>query len=330
MATYFCWDKVHFCTPCHDKWTDNVEYQGKNKKRYWQYPNCAGIVQRSAAIMTNPDYTDDDLRESAFSLLQSDPLTCPLLAKHPPHGIEFGIGCTMCRNQNLKTAEGAALAVAAAAAAVVGAVVPLGANPYQPLAMQPEFELLYNGRVSPRGVNNGQLHILDIFHYLGTCAGTQEYVNPHVRGLCQVSMPHPGRDSEAVPAVLDREHRAARAPCVSSAEGPVAQNVIEFRFLRHRVGVTHYRLRNAPVDVQMLEWRFQARDSLEDVWVTLQTVDRMGVSGMSAWLPVMDLQERGDPTPYRFFRLQCTGKNSAGAVRLYLGGIELFGRVVKV
>ena len=38
-------------------------------------------------------------RDAAIRTLYSDPSTCPLGLCHPPNGIEFGIGCAMCRDQ---------------------------------------------------------------------------------------------------------------------------------------------------------------------------------------------------------------------------------------
>ncbi len=123
LATYFCWDKCHFCTPCHDQWMQNVESMGaRNKKRYWQYPNCPGIVQKYASILSDPKLVTDDARENAMARIVSDVDTCPLLARHPPHGIEFGLGCTMCKNERgVQEAAERAIAQKAQALRVVAA-----------------------------------------------------------------------------------------------------------------------------------------------------------------------------------------------------------------
>ena len=43
----------------------------------------------------------------------SDPASCPLGTRHPPHGIEFGMGCGLCRDDDSKAANEKASACAA-------------------------------------------------------------------------------------------------------------------------------------------------------------------------------------------------------------------------
>ena len=67
MATYFCFGHSHFCTPCHDKFTNWVETD------FYQYlsdsvPQCPG-----------PD-------------------KCPLGCAHPPNGEEHCLGCSACKD----------------------------------------------------------------------------------------------------------------------------------------------------------------------------------------------------------------------------------------
>ncbi len=46
FANWYCWARTHFCASCHKSgvWQKLCEFRtGKNKKRYWEYDQCAGL-----------------------------------------------------------------------------------------------------------------------------------------------------------------------------------------------------------------------------------------------------------------------------------------------
>ena len=61
QASFFCWGTTHFCVACHD------------------------AVQRGTL----------DTRRAPCA----GPRACPLRCAHPPHGVEFCLGCTACRSE---------------------------------------------------------------------------------------------------------------------------------------------------------------------------------------------------------------------------------------
>jgi hypothetical protein len=116
LATFHCWEKVRFCTPCHNDWNANVEYQGANKKKLWEYKQCAGLKAKMKPIVDDESLSEEQ-KVALVSQMNADPQTCPLYARHLPNGIEFGMGCTMCTEEEKRAALDAATAAAAAAEA---------------------------------------------------------------------------------------------------------------------------------------------------------------------------------------------------------------------
>jgi hypothetical protein len=66
IASWFCWGSTHFCEDCHTR-------------------QCKG------------DYVSKYPREK---LPKCDQSKCPTKIKHPENGEEFGLGCSVCRNNN--------------------------------------------------------------------------------------------------------------------------------------------------------------------------------------------------------------------------------------
>ena len=97
-AVWHCWNTVHFCDSCHSNWSNLVEYNtGTNKKRMWEYSTCSSLDKKCKAMAANSLFATDADREKACARLVSDPSNCPLKVRHPPSGVEFGIGCGLCR-----------------------------------------------------------------------------------------------------------------------------------------------------------------------------------------------------------------------------------------
>jgi hypothetical protein len=102
-AQWLCWSNTHFCDRCHTGWSPLVEYlTGKNKKALWEFPQCPGLEGRIKEICTNPAYDTTEKKEEAIKKLVSDPTSCPLKLRHPPNGVEFGLGCGLCWDEQAK------------------------------------------------------------------------------------------------------------------------------------------------------------------------------------------------------------------------------------
>jgi hypothetical protein len=81
-----------------------VESSGKNLKRYHEYSNCPHLQSALIELLKMlPDTSPAEQNERMAQML-SDPTDCPLGVRHPPHGIEFGMGCGVCREDALKAA----------------------------------------------------------------------------------------------------------------------------------------------------------------------------------------------------------------------------------
>jgi len=103
-AQWYCWNNTHFCGKCHKPrvWQTLVTYRkGTNKKKIWEYPQCAGLKSQVERIRDD-NRLDDNAKMKALKELRSDPRTCPLKRRHPPNGFEFGLGCTMCADAEKK------------------------------------------------------------------------------------------------------------------------------------------------------------------------------------------------------------------------------------
>ena len=86
VATYFCWQKTHFCSLCHSKiWQDLVEYKtGVNKLK----PPSGKFTERDYDHNRIKDY-DEYL--TCPAQLSGNPKDCPLGILHAPTGEEVRI-----------------------------------------------------------------------------------------------------------------------------------------------------------------------------------------------------------------------------------------------
>jgi hypothetical protein len=94
---------------------------------------------------------------------------------------------------------------------------------------------------------------------IATLNHAQPWVNPVILGLMNVVLNYPAHDSQPATALLDQPH-AHQPLIVYSTEQPAALNGVEFHFLRHRVGLTHVRLRNVAAGIYMTDFRVQGRN----------------------------------------------------------------------
>ena len=70
LATYFCGGKAHFCTPCHDKAGEKVDFSDWSTK--WE------------GVIDCPGFEN-----------------CPLGQPHPMNGEEACLGCSMCHAEDV-------------------------------------------------------------------------------------------------------------------------------------------------------------------------------------------------------------------------------------
>jgi hypothetical protein len=102
IANWYCWGNTHFCTDCHKTgtWQTLVSYRsGKNKRKLWEYHQCKSLQQIVTQI--GHDLTLNDLQKNErISKLLCDPRACPLGVAHPPNGVSFCLGCSMCTEGN--------------------------------------------------------------------------------------------------------------------------------------------------------------------------------------------------------------------------------------
>eukprot|EP00455_Lapot_gusevi_P048814 TRINITY_DN6810_c0_g1_i4.p1 TRINITY_DN6810_c0_g1~~TRINITY_DN6810_c0_g1_i4.p1 ORF type:complete len:216 (+),score=47.06 TRINITY_DN6810_c0_g1_i4:33-650(+) len=98
LAVWHCWDLVHFCEPCHNNWTNLVAYRGDNVKKLWEFPQCPSLKRRLDEIANDPNLSEEE-KERRAKKCTSSSADCPLGCVHPPNGIEYGLGCTMCADK---------------------------------------------------------------------------------------------------------------------------------------------------------------------------------------------------------------------------------------
>ena len=107
-STYCCWDNTHFCNACHeqDVWPTLCTFAtGKNARRIYEYPQCEGLAKQIARVMKDKTLRSPEDKEAACAALFSDPASCPLRVRHKPNGVEFGLGCAMCKDAKAESAN---------------------------------------------------------------------------------------------------------------------------------------------------------------------------------------------------------------------------------
>jgi hypothetical protein len=70
----------------------------------WQYQNCAGLQSQIDDLMKHKFMKDEERLKKCEAMLSTVD-SCPLKVRHPPSGIEFGMGCIMCRDGDTKEAN---------------------------------------------------------------------------------------------------------------------------------------------------------------------------------------------------------------------------------
>ena len=154
----------------------------------WEYENCASLKPQIDVIGKDNSLTEEQ-KNAAIGKLLSAPKACVLGVRHPPTGIEFGLGCSMCEDsqsssEKLKENEAAVKAKLATVKAEL---------------MKAPRVLRYHSDFDEHGV----------MWYLGTCGKTQPYVNPAESGFVKSDTQPPLTRNTTVPADLYRRAQSA-------------------------------------------------------------------------------------------------------------------------
>ncbi len=101
LSTWSCWGNTHFCDMCHKSgtWQGLAEHKtGKNKKKIWEYDQCASVKSQIIRLMSSPLWNNWSQKEKEDELykIRADPNVCESKVPHPPTGFEFSLGCIMC------------------------------------------------------------------------------------------------------------------------------------------------------------------------------------------------------------------------------------------
>ena len=271
---------------------------GKNKKKMWEYDNCASLKPLVEAVGKDASLTEEQ-KNAAIGKLLSAPKACVLGVRHPPTGIEFGLGCSMCEDSQsssdkLKENE-----------AAVKAKLQTVKNE---LARQPRT-FRYHSDLDENGV----------MWYLGTCGKTQPYANPAEAGFVKVVSSGLMGDSAPLSAAVGRE----LVRCVTT---PVKNSWFVFELVDLCLSLTHYTLRHYNSwDTECLRhWVLEGgNESIQGPWeVIMSHVNDTALSkkGATHTWAVPPSSRR-----FRYFRLFQNGKNSNNNFYLPCSGLELYG-----
>jgi hypothetical protein len=291
-ATFFCWGTCHFCANCHkpDTWKTLAIYKtGANKKAVWEYPQCASLAPKVTAI-GNDRSLSDDAKMKKLEVLFSDPKQCPLGTRHPPNGMEHGMGCSMCSDKDDEEANMLAAAK----------------------AMEEK-----SGTFRPRE----DFGTCGIIYFLGTQKGKQKWQNPGDRlGAIKVTSSAMYQHSLAPQTILGR----TPALCIADNQ----QNAwFLVNLITQSVTPTHYTLRHAATNDDMLRnWRFLGSHNGKD-WTTLKehvNDTSLKTNGGTCTWPIA-LPE--GPSKFRCFCIMQTGVNSSNRLYLACSGFELYGQL---
>lgn len=304
VAAFHCWAKTHFCDKCHKSgtWQELVTFRtGKNKKRIWQHTQCEGLAEKVKAIGNDIKMTEDQKEEACAQLLSIKSL-CPLKVAHPPNGLEFGLGCSMCDNKAQNTPSSSS-----------STDLSNNSNSVNADFLRIELGRHHAGKVF---AYTSDFDTNGVMYYLGSRGKTQAFSNPCLAGLVAVTCSGLANDSEPVSAAVGRE--AVR--CVSK---PVKNSWFCFELKNVMLHPTMYSLRHyTSWDTECLrDWVLEgSKDGVSwDALVVHKNDEKLNGKGSTSSWPVLTEGK------YRFFRVVQTGRNSNNNHYLPLSGFEIYG-----
>jgi hypothetical protein len=237
VANWYCWGNAHFCDKCHKSgvWQTLITFRaGKNKKKIWEYPQCEGLKKAVEAVK-NESSLSDEQKMLKLEKLTAEPLMCPLGARHPPNGFEFGLGCCMCSDPTGNAHESKVQMSDSDVMAFVKSVAAQLRGGERVFSHAADFD------------TNG------ILAFLGTRGLSSPWSNPCDLGLVRVTSSDLTHDSAPVSAAVG----ITVVRCVTK---PVRNAFFCFDLLNFYCTPSHYTLRHYSTwDVECLRhWVFEA------------------------------------------------------------------------
>jgi len=304
FANWFCWTKTHFCDNCHKSgtWQTLAEFQsGLNKRKIWEYDQCESL--RPSVEKIRNSGLDDEKMMVQFEKLLSDPKKCPLGIRHPPNGIEFGMGCTMCADKDSDEENKKAQEVHAQEAEEK--------KQFDGIIQNMGRRQVFN--YSSDGDENG------FVFFVGTRGRTLPYRNPALSFYLTITSSAFSGESEKPSAITSSMPSSfisledANAFVTFSFHEMFSIKLDRYSIRHHSKLAAHF-LRN---------WDFQG--SVDgNTWKTLKEHrnDRNfnSAAQICSW---KCSQKQG----YRHFKILLRGSNSSNANVIALGGIEFYGEV---
>ena len=271
---------------------------GKNKKKMWEYDNCATLKPLVEAVGKDASLSEEQ-KNAAIGKLLCAPKGCVLGVRHPPNGIEFGLGCSMCEDsqsssEKLKENEAQVKAKLQTVKAELAKA---------PRTFRYQSDLDENG----------------VMWYLGTCGRTQSYSNPAEAGFVKVVSSGLMGDSAPLSAAVGRE----LVRCVTT---PVKNSWFVFELVDLALNLTAYTLRHYNSwDTECLRyWVLEGgNEGIQGPWEVIISHNNdaaLAKKGATHTWTVPRSERR-----YRYFRLFQNGKNSNNNYYLPCSGIELYG-----
>jgi len=301
FANWYCWGTTHFCDKCHKSgvWQNLAVFRtGKNKKKIWEYEQCPSLVAPVAAIAAEP--TTEDEKNAKLAKLLCAPRSCALGVRHPPNGLEFGLGCSMCEDrQSLGDAAQAAEAVRQKLLAVKSELAKVGTR-----------KLEYSG---------SDFDTQGLFWYLGTCAHTQVWSNPAEAGFVKIGCSGAMEDSAPMSALVGRD-------LVRLVSKPVRNSWFSWELIELQLCLTHYTLKHYNSwDTECLRtWVLEgSNDGLR--WENIVTHSNDAALDKKGATHTWKVDSHG--RKYSQFRLTQTGRNSNNNFYLALSGSEFYGEL---
>jgi len=308
VASWYCWGNSHFCTGCHKPgvWQKLAVFRsGANKLKLNEYNQCEGIKQQFETILKNKKMNEKE-KLAAMNKVMSDPSQCPLRTAHPPNGIEWGLGCSMCEDKRTESDN----AVAAAKA--------------DKEAKEKETKLIGINKAFQTAGAQGLLfkysHDLDengVIHWLATFAKTAPWINPAEAGMIKITTSGLMSDSAPISAAVG--HEVVR--CVTK---PERNAWFVFDLCDFQLCPTHYMLRHySSWDTECVRnWVFEgSNDGVTFEPLSTHAKDgSLAKKGATKTWKLSETKRR-----YRMFRVLQTGRNSNNNYYLPISGFELYG-----
>jgi len=310
VSVWCCWGTTHFCAGCHKpgKWQKLSEYgTGKNKLPIEKYEQCEGLRERIDEVLQEMKGQPREKIDEKLKELRADPRRCPLKTRHPPNGIEFGMGCSMCKD---KDDEKVALHVRKKAQQKREEELA------KLMSFMEDVEDGFKLEFKHHGDEEGLLF------FFGSFGRTARYENPAENEMVLVGSSEMMQNSSKNTAICGRE----MVRCVTR---PAASCFFTVDLINKFFVPTHYSLRHySSWDTECLRnWVFQGSIDGE-TWITLRKHENDQCLRHKGQWYTWSVDPGG--LAFSRFRIKQTGSNSNNHHYLACSGFELYGTLHKV